>query len=325
MESAGHKVVISSLFDDEYLNRKYTTGHTSKLSIVKSLFRRLWAVLSVHKSSVVFIEYELLPYVPAFLERWLQWRYVHMIVDYDDALFHQYDQHKKRWIRLLLGKKIAKVMQSASTVVAGNRYLASYALDNGAKEVVIIPTVVDLQRYPVRFTKQSDSTFTIGWIGSPSTSSYLKLIAPALSELCQDPNIRIHLIGAGLVELPGVRLVGIQWSEQTEVDEMQRFDVGIMPLPDDPWARGKCGFKLIQYMACGLPVIASPVGVNTEIVTHGLNGYLAETPDEWVNAIRHLKSNPKLCKEMGATGRRRVEESYCLNVTTPKMIGLFSK
>lgn len=325
LESAGHKVTVSPLFDDEYIKIKYKTGQTPKLSIVKSLFRRMWAVLSVRKSSVVFIEYELVPYMPAFLERWLHWRSIQMIVDYDDALFHQYDQHKKHWIRQLLGKKIAKVMQSASIVVAGNRYLASYARDNGAKDVVIIPTVVDLQRYPVRLTQTGNSTFTIGWIGSPSTASYLNLIAPALSELCQDQSIRIHLIGAGSIELPGITFSTIPWSDQTEIDELHRLDVGIMPLPDEPWARGKCGFKLIQYMACGLPVIASPVGVNSEIVTQGVNGYLAQTTDEWVSAIRQLKSNPNLRQVMGTAGRKRVEESYSLVVTTPMVQNLFSQ
>ncbi len=324
LESAGLDVNVSPLFDDDYLQHKYETGRASKISIFQAFFRRFWAVLTLPRYSVVFIEYELLPYVPAFLERWLHWRSCRMIVDYDDALFHQYDQHSNTWIRRLLGTKIADVMQAADTVVVGNRYLADYAHRNGASDVVEIPTVVDLGRYSVSTSNNSTSTFSIGWIGSPSTAPYLRLIATALSQLCQDPSIRLHLIGLGSIDLPGINYTAIPWSEKTEVEELHRLDVGIMPLPDEPWARGKCGFKLIQYMACGLPVVASPVGVNTEIVTHGVNGYLAETTDEWVSSIRQLQANPKLRHEMGAAGRKRVEEKYSLAVTTPMVLDLVS-
>lgn len=313
---------MSPLFGDAYLAQKYANGRATLLHVAAALMRRLHAVVTMPRGAVVVVEYELLPFFPAVLERWLVWCGCRLVVDYDDALFHQYDQHTNPWVRVLLGNKIATVMRMADTVVAGNAYLASYAQQAGARRVEVVPTVVDLARYPIKLTPSDSAVFTIGWIGSPSTARYLHDIAPALAELCQGGQTRVRLIGSGPIELPGVLLDVLNWHEDTEVDEMRRFDVGIMPLPDEPWARGKCGFKLIQYMACGLPVVASPVGVNAAIVDDGANGFLATTTDEWVKALKTLRTDFEQQQRMGAIGRKRVEEGYCLEVTAPKLVAL---
>ncbi|MGV0961449.1 MAG: glycosyltransferase family 4 protein [Limnohabitans sp.] len=283
------------------------------------------AVLIVPRDATVVIEYELLPFFPAWLERWLVWRGCRLVVDYDDALFHQYDQHANPWVRRLLGDKIATVMRLADTVVAGNAYLADYARRAGAKRVEVIPTVVDLARYPVMPPISDSEVFIIGWIGSPSTAPYLHTIAPALAEVCKNGRARVRLIGSGPIDLPGVPVEVLPWQEDSEVAEMRRFDVGIMPLPDEPWTRGKCGFKLIQYMACGLPVVASPVGVNTEIVTNDHNGYLATTVQDWVDALTRMRSDLDLRQRMGQAGRARVEERYCLAVTAPRYLAVLTQ
>jgi glycosyltransferase involved in cell wall biosynthesis len=127
------------------------------------------------------------------------------------------------------------------------------------------------------------------------------------------------MVGAGDANMKRSFCEVKPWSEVSEVTDLQRFDAGIMPLPDDPWKRGKCGYKLIQYMACGIPVVASPVGVNKEIVDHGVNGFLAETTTEWIEALRILRDNPDLRRRMGAAGRRKVEQRYCLQVTAPRL------
>lgn len=322
LEAAGMRFTVSPLFDDAYLAHKYAHGRARPRDVLRAFARRLWATLSVPGGSVVVIEYELLPYFPALLERWLAWRGCRKVVDYDDALFHQYDEHSNKWVRRLFGRKIATVMRLAHTVVAGNTYLADYGLRAGASRVEVIPTVINLGRYPLREAIGETDVFTIGWIGSPSTARYLRDIAPALAEVCKDGRARVRLIGSGPVDLPGVPVAVLPWSEETEVDEIRRFDVGIMPLPDEPWARGKCGFKLIQYMVCALPVVASPVGVNSEIVDEGGNGFLACDIQGWVEALERLRANVALRRRMGAAGRRRVEERYCLAVTAPKLIGV---
>lgn len=322
LQAAEIKYTVSPLFDDAYLAHKYTKGRAPLWHVFWAFIRRLFSTLTVPRGAMVVVEYEMLPFFPAFLEHWLAWRGCHVVADYDDALFHQYDQHPNRWVRLLLGGKIARVMRLADAVVAGNEYLASYARRAGARRVVVIPTVVDLVRYSDTPPVLDSTLFTVGWIGSPSTARYLRDIAPALAEVCKEGRAQVRLIGSGPIDLPGVPVEVLSWSEDSEVDEMCHFDVGIMPLPDEPWARGKCGFKLIQYMACGLPVVASPVGVNSEIVENGGNGFLASTTYEWVSALRKLAVDRDLRIKMGLTGRKKVEEQYCLQVTAPKLVAL---
>jgi glycosyltransferase involved in cell wall biosynthesis len=310
---------VSPLFNEDYLTHYYQSGRAFLSDVVRAFFTRLAVLTTVKKYSLVVIEYELLPYFPAFLERYLTLLKIPYVVDYDDALFHQYDQHSKAWIRKLLGGKIAKVMKHSSLVVAGNDYLAHYARQAGSPKVQIIPTVIDLVRYPIKPPSPDiNKTFTIGWIGSPSTSVYLKAIAPALAKLCENSGVSIRLIGAANLELPHVKIENLAWDEETEVALLQQVDVGIMPLPDEPWARGKCGFKLIQYMACGLPVVASPVGVNSQIVEQGVNGFLAETPEQWAQALQTLWADSGLRHQMGAAGRQKVEQQYCIQKTGPK-------
>jgi len=191
----------------------------------------------------------------------------------------------------------------------------------GARKVEIVPTVIDLARYSL-LSCERRKTIVIGWIGSPSTAPYLHIVVPALKVLSEEFSLQLRIIGAQ-IELPGLEVDCRPWSEESEVGEIQHFDIGIMPLIDSPWEQGKCGYKLIQYMACGKPVIASPVGMNSEIVEQGVNGYLANNFNEWVLALRKLCVDKKMAKEMGMRGRLRVEQKYCLQVTTPRMAQIF--
>jgi glycosyltransferase involved in cell wall biosynthesis len=147
----------------------------------------------------------------------------------------------------------------------------------------------------------------------------LREIQPALREICQDGSARVIAIGANGIDLPGIPLTIKTWSEATEVQELQTFDVGIMPLPDTPWERGKCGLKLIQYMACSRPVVGSPVGVNSQIITEGANGFLPRTQEEWVQALQKLQHDRLLRQRMGMAGRQLVENQYSLQVTAPTL------
>ena len=268
---------------------------------------------------LIWIEKEALPWLPAWIEHKLGLAKVPYIVDYDDAIFHRYDQHHFKLIRWILGKKIDLIMQYAALVLVGNEYLLERAKKAGAKRVEVLPTVIDLEKYPSNSFNNND-IFTIGWIGSPVTSHYLKLVMPALEEFCKKNTARIVLIGAKKEELSNIQVEYVPWSEETEIKEIQKFDVGIMPLPDNGWERGKCGFKLIQYMACRKPVIGSPVGVNCEIIKHGINGYQAKNIDEWIWALKKLKDDHKLRQEMGRAGREIVEKKYCLQVTAPRLL-----
>ena len=323
LERAGIRCHVMPLFDEAYLTHRYQSGRGQPQDLLRALGRRLRALASARQFDLVVIEYELLPYFPALPERWLNWLSVPYVVDYDDALFHQYDQHKNGWVRRLLGQKIARVMRGAKLVTVGNAYLAAYARSAGAARVELVPTVIDLERYPPLLApRRPDRPFTIGWIGSPSTAAYLQAIASALARVCEGGKGRVQLIGSGPIDLPGVPVEAVPWDDTTEVDMLHQFDVGIMPLPDERWAHGKCGFKLIQYMACGLPVVASPVGVNAEIVESGVNGFLASTEDEWVDALESLLGDAELRQRMGRAGREKVEQRYALQVTGPRQVEL---
>jgi len=269
----------------------------------------------------LWIEKELLPWLPAWGEMLLACLNVPYVVDYDDAVFHRYDLHPNSLIRTLLRHKIDAVMRHAKLVIAGNDYLADRARQVGAAQVEYLPTVIDLNRYNV-VPPTENVTFTIGWIGSPVTCHYLHLVQSALQELCIGGSSRLVLVGSGEISLKGVPLEIRSWSEETENKDIQDFDVGIMPLPNNPWERGKCGYKLIQYMASCTPVIASPVGVNQQIIDNGVNGFLASTQSEWIHALETLRVNKSLRESMGKAGRKKVEARYCLQVIAPRLVSL---
>lgn len=325
LELAGFECKVMPFFDEAYLVHRYRSGRVHVSDVIRAILRRVAVLFNVRRYDLVVIEYELMPFFPAVLECCLRCLGVSYLVDYDDAIFHRYDTHRNVYVRFFLSQKIARVMRGSALVTVGNQYLASYASRSGAPRVVIIPTVIDLQRYPLPVPKSTaNMPLVIGWIGSPATAKYLQNIAPALAEVCAGGRGVVRLIGSGNVNLRDVPLEVVQWDEATEVAELQKFDIGIMPLPDEPWERGKCGFKLIQYMACGLPVVGSPVGVNGDIVEQGTNGYLAATHTEWVIALNALFSDAELRQRMGSAGRKKVERAFSLKVTGPKLLELIS-
>jgi glycosyltransferase involved in cell wall biosynthesis len=319
LESAGFEVTVCPLLRDAYLRRRYADETVSAGFIGRAYARRAGAVLQARRYDLLYIEKELFQWMPGPIERLLL-SGMPYVVDYDDAIFHTYDRHSSRAVRRLLGGKIAALMRRARLVIAGNEYLATYARHAGAPRVEVLPTAVNLDRYTERQWGE-DSPFTVGWIGTPATTKYVELIAPALAEACR-LNGRVVLIGARHIDLPGVKTTFLPWSEATETSDILAFDVGVMPLPDEPWARGKCGYKLIQYMASGLPVVASPVGVNTELVEGGLNGFLPTNLRLWSGALSSLREQLWLRRAMGAEGRRKVEQRYCTAVVAPRLVSL---
>lgn len=318
LQAHGLKITVSPLLADEYVQRLYTGKRQSLTFLARAYLTRLRALLTAQKFDLIWLEKEALPWLPASLENALT--RVPIVVDYDDAVFHRYDLHSNPLVRASLGRKIDAVMRHAALVIAGNDYLATRAQNAGANHIEILPSVVDITRHqPTNQPNNQPSPLTIGWIGAPVTAPYLHAIQPALAEICTESDTRVILVGSGPLSLPNVPLAIRPWTEATEVENIQQFDVGLMPLPDEPFERGKCGYKLIQYMACALPVIASPVGVNQTIVEPGINGFLATTPEDWVKALRTLQQNPTLRRQMGLAGRQKVEEFYSLQANAPKL------
>ena len=319
LEGEGFELTPRPLLDDSYLERLYKGSGRDNRHVFSRYFNRLIWLLSKPDTDIIWLHCELFPFLPGLIERIGCWPRKPIIFDYDDAIFHNYDQHESGLVRHFLGRKLQSTIGGAEIVTAGNAYLADYAR-SFCPRVEIVPTVVDLNAYSRRPKPFSASVLTIGWIGTPSTwIEYMAPIMPLMIKEAEAAGARIAAVGAGRAAAAHPFLDNLQWTEETEVARIHAMDIGIMPLTDTPWARGKCGYKLIQYMACGIPVIASPVGVNTEIVEHGVNGFLASSDAEWAEALQTLLRDANLRARMGEAGRRKVEREYSLQVWGPRV------
>jgi glycosyltransferase involved in cell wall biosynthesis len=321
--SAGVDVTVAPFFSDTYVlglqqnNRRWG-------DVVQAYAGRIKSLLRSTSFDLIWIEKEIFPWLPAWVEQALLSSRVPYVLDYDDAVFHYYDLHRNSVVRALLGDKHPEMMRSAALVIAGNAYLASYANQAGAKHIEVVPTVIDLDRYPMQ-THPIAPTMPpcVGWVGQRATESFLVPFQSLFERLVASGVARFSAIGIDARSL-GLAMESVPWTEQTEVESIASFDIGIMPLVDEPFERGKCGYKLIQYMACGLPVVASPVGVNRQLVEHGVNGFLAETADQWEQALQTLLADGNLRQRMGKAGRLKVEQQFCIQVTGPKLAVLLA-
>lgn len=319
LRAAGIDCEVSPFFSLGYINRKFKRNRMLMLYAIADYARRWRALIKGRHDDVMFVEKEFFPYWPAVLGLRLVPKSIPYVVDYDDAIFHMYDSHPSQIVRWMNGQKIGNVMAGAASVVVGSEYLYNYAIRHNPR-VDFIPTVIDLQKYPLRqATKSPHEPFIIGWIGSQSTAIYLKMIEDPLDRFCRTHHARVLIIGGKPLTLNIEALDWIAWSADTEVDYLDKIDVGIMPLPDEPWARGKCAFKLIQYMGCWKPVIASPVGENARVVEDGGNGFQASTAEEWLAALERLYQDRELARCMGRAGRAKVEAHYSLDTAAPKL------
>lgn len=323
------EVSVSPLLDDHYLRARYL-GSTALEQVFMGYWRRMLVLAKAKQYDLIWIEKEVLPWLPTLVELSVLPKAVPVVVDYDDAQFHRYDLHPSKFVRSLLSTKIDRVMEAATLVTVGNEYLANRARSAGANQIEFFPTVVDLSRYPQRSLQSGNKRLVIGWIGTAITAKYLLPVMPALVSAAKQFDARISIVGANALALPGFDLSRVDfhdWSEQTEAALIEKMDIGIMPLPDSPFERGKCGYKLIQYMACSKPVIASPVGENSKIVVDGLNGILANDNMGWLAALSELCAPQSAARriQMGAEGRLMIEREYSLQVHGPRLCRIFKQ
>lgn len=315
---------VQPFFSDEMLQEKYKKGNYSLMGLVHAYAHRIRVLRRKKNFDLVWIEKEALPWLPSLIEKALL-KGVPYVQDFDDAWFHNYDLHRSNWVRRGLGRRLDELMAGSRLVIGGNNYLVNRAIAAGAAWTEKVPTVIDLERYPaVAKNNVVGACPVIVWIGSPSTLRYLKGLAEPLAALAKRVPFKLRVIGANLA-LDGVDVECLPWTEESEVAAIAESDIGVMPLMDSPWERGKCGYKLIQYMACHLPVVASPVGVNKDIVEEGRNGFLAEGDQDWIDALSQLLTQPDLRLCMGKEGRHRVEKNYCLQVTAPVLANFLIK
>lgn len=322
LEDAGCTLLHRPLLDDHYLGRLYANEPRDRWHVARRYIERFGWLASAPDIDLIWLHCEAFPYLPGVAERFVHLSGKPVVFDYDDAIFHNYDLHANKLARRFLGNKLHVTLASATAAFCGNAYLADYARPH-CRRVEIVPTVVDLAAYTVRPEGNAEDARTIGWIGTPSTfAEYMQPMMPLLADAAKAASARIIVVGAGASAAGHPLVDNLPWSEASEVANIHQMSIGIMPLDDTPWARGKCGYKLIQYMACGIPVIASPVGVNADIVEHGVNGFLAATEAEWHEAIATLLHDPDLRQRMGSAGRKKAEEHYALQVWGPRVANM---
>jgi glycosyltransferase involved in cell wall biosynthesis len=320
LEARGWSVTWKPLFQDSYLRRLYSCGSRSNLQVLESYARRFWNcfITDCRPFDVVVVQQECFPYLPFGLESWLYHRSCKVITDYDDAVFEQYRPFR------ILRDKISNVMRASWKVVVGSRYLKEYAVRHNGN-VTFVPTVVDTRDYQPRadYTVR-ESSFVIGWIGTPVTARFLREISVPLAKLARRHPIRLRCLGAHPnFGIDGLTVECIPWTQASHAAWIQTFDAGIMPLTDEPFAQGKCGFKLIQYMAGAVPVVASAVGANNDILDDGSTGLLAKTPAEFEDKLELLICDSKRRQRLGRAGRDVVESRYSLQSQLATFCGLF--
>ncbi len=292
------------------------------------VLRRFVQLLFISRYDVVVIHREVFPFLIPLFENWVTSRHPHVFFSFDDAVHigHQNSAvlNHPLLYRMKYGAGINQVLRSSEGVIAGNRILAEHAREFNSN-VVVVPTVVDTARFEYRSPKPQSQALTIGWMGSRSTVSYLRDLEPALRRIqsCFPDLIRFNFVGAPEYQPDLRNAASLPFRLDTEVADLQTFDIGLMPLPDTDWAKGKCAFKAIQYMAVGVPVIASPVGVTVDLIRHGSNGLLAKNSEDWLDALLSLIQDFDLRDRLSRAARRTIEERYSLHVWGPRFAEVF--
>ena len=242
-----------------------------------------------------------------------------IIYDFDDAVMYRSSSSTNPYSRSRR-IKFAYMMKRVDFAVAGNQFLKSEVLRYQTR-VEVIPTSIELSRYRMKESYQPRGPLTVGWLGASSTLKYLKILMPALETLYQAyPHFQLKIVSDQFLHTERLPVIKKRWSAEEEQSDLKSFDIGVMPLSDDLWSRGKCGLKLLQYYGIGLPAVCTPVGVNRDIVEHGVNGFWARTPEEWTFHLKKLMEEEALRKEMGSKGRKKVEAGYSYEVNAPKIL-----
>ncbi|OFV89016.1 MAG: hypothetical protein A2V74_00945 [Acidobacteria bacterium RBG_16_70_10] len=320
----GIELSFSSFASPALMDLLYEPGHWLRKSwlMMEGWARTLTRAARVQAYDAVFIHREASLVGPAWPERLARWAAPRVVYDFDDAVWVPYRSPTHSFFSLLkFPWKTASLCRMASAVIAGNDHLAEYARRyNG--NVHVVPSTVSLREYTARPVGRTGDAPVVGWTGSHSSIQYLDLVLPALRQLRERMAFRFLIIGVEGIDLPGLEVQCRSWRASTEARDLWDMDVGIMPLPDEPWARGKCGMKLIQYMGVGVPAVASPVGANRQIVEHGVTGLLATNKEEWVASLERLLRDAALRVELGRNARRVVEKRYSAEVQAPRVAGI---
>jgi glycosyltransferase involved in cell wall biosynthesis len=327
LKNQGHTFDIESFIDESAWKILYTPKNYVKkiLSVLRAFVRRIILLTRVKKYDYVFIHREASHLGPPIFEWFIAKIFKKKIIyDFDDAIWiPNFSEYNKIFHPLKMYGKVKSIIRWSHKISAGNDYLCDFAREYNSN-VVCNPTTIDTENHHNQIKNQNTKKVVIGWTGTFSTAKYIHEIIPVIQKLEEKYDFVFQVISN---EFPKVELKSFQfkrWKKDTEIADLLEFNIGVMPLVDDKWANGKCGFKALQYMALGIPAVISPVGVNTKIVDEKINGFLCTTQEEWYNALAYLLENPDAREKMGHEARKKIEEHYSVKSNTSNFLRLFA-
>ncbi|PKP20311.1 MAG: glycosyl transferase family 1 [Bacteroidetes bacterium HGW-Bacteroidetes-21] len=323
----GFQWEISHLLSCKDVQKLYTPGHyIRKAKILKnSIIIRRNDIKRLKNFDLIYVSREALMTGSVFFEKKLHESGIPFIFDFDDAIWRENvspANRKFKWLKK--PSKTADIIRMASLVIAGNNYLAEYARKFNSN-VKIIPTTVDTDKF-VNLKTKSNKKIVIGWSGSKTTIAHFETIIPVLDFINDKypKKVEFRVIGDDSYTNKRLNIKGIKWTAHDEVEKLNEFDIGIMPLPHDEWSLGKCGLKGLTYMSCEIPSVFSAVGVNNEIITQGQNGFVATTSHDWIQCLSELIENTDLRNKIGIAGRKTVVEKYSVIANKEKYLEAFN-
>ena len=306
----------------------YRPGHQLEKAgvMLADLGRRALQAIESRRFDAVFLHREAALIGPPLIERTIAALGVPIVYEFDDAIYVPYVSPSNKYLSMLKfpAQKTDRLCRIASQVIVGNEVLRQYAAQRNPN-VTVVPTTIDTEKYQPSYDDSPDRELVIGWSGSYSSVQYLDILKPAFARLAKTHRFRIEVIGATTFKMDGVTVHSRPWRPETEVEDLRRIHIGVMPLPDEDWARGKCALKALQYMALGIPTVVSPVGANCEVIRDGVDGMYASTVDEWVERLGSLLTDAALRRRLGQAGRRRVEEEYSETVHAPRVFEILQR
>jgi len=327
LQKKGITTTVKPFLSNEIWDILYLPGRFPRkaLAIIGGLFKRFFLLFALRKYDYIFIHREATPIGPAFFEYFAaQWLRKKIIYDFDDAIWIPNYSEANSFFSFLKGySNVKHICKWAYKISCGNDYLCNYARQFNTN-VVYNPTTIDTENYHNKVKNQETDNFVIGWTGSHSTIRYIEEVIPVLSELEEKYTFQFMVISDLKPTYNLKSLVYRKWNKSSEIEDLLLFNIGIMPLKDDKWANGKCGFKALQYMALGIPALVSPVGVNTRIVDDKINGFICTSPEDWKNAIEAIMKDKSLSKEIAKNTRLKIENQYSVKSNTANFIELFS-
>ena len=327
IEKSGYEISFDSFIDEDFWSFIYLEGNWFRkiVKTIKAYVRRFILLFKLHKYDVIYIHLWYTPYGPPVFERIVTLIHGKVIYDIDDMIFLGHTSSANKLLMFLKGKnKMISLIKRSDHVITCTPHLDSFVRKFNQKTTDISSTINTDNYIPVN-QYSNEKPLTIGWSGSHSTSKYVYLLQEVLLDLSKTHEFKLLVIGDKSFHIDGLDCESVNWAEETEVQELQRIDIGIYPLPNEEWVLGKSGLKALQYMALGIPTIASAIGANYRVIENGVSGVLVDTDTAWKSAIEKYILDPELRRSHGEMARRRVESLYSVKANEPIYLDVINK